>query len=148
MNARLADCLFQGGEILYLNLSDKLDSLHYRPGSGNSVEIFNIAVRSGRGIGKGAALIRLLLNTLAEDRGEDDSDEDKRVFAFVRQSNFPAQRFYLREGFRVLSTVVDFYGKHSHAILVGATICELEQSATAQTKDLVYWQRNSTGTES
>lgn len=68
---------------------DKMDYVIYREGSGKTIEIFDIAVYSHRGVGRGTALFQELLK---ETRA-------KRVFAITRTENKEAQHFYEKNGF-------------------------------------------------
>lgn len=79
---------------------DKRDYLIWREGSGNTVEIFDIAVGSERGQGKGRRLMELLFRKLSYDT---------RVFAITRADNLIAQQFYEKLRFDVVGVLRRFY---------------------------------------
>jgi ribosomal protein S18 acetylase RimI-like enzyme len=68
---------------------NKTDKLVYRKGSGDTIEIYDIAVYSERCVGNGRALFNKLLEEVKE----------KRIFAITRKENFDAQMFYHKLGF-------------------------------------------------
>lgn len=68
----------------------KVDVLDYRDGSGGTIEIYDIVVNSERGVGRGEALFRELL----------EKENPKRVFAFCRDDNTNAHAYYERLGFK------------------------------------------------
>lgn len=78
------------------------DFLVYREGSGNTIEIFDIAVESERGKGVGTSMVRELIQTVR-------LENKKTVWAITRSSNFVAQQFYESLGFRVVGVLRDFY---------------------------------------
>lgn len=67
----------------------EVDFLIYREGSGNTIEIYDIAVNSERGIGRGTMLFEELKRVV----------DNKRIFAITRKENLPAQAFYQSLGF-------------------------------------------------
>jgi ribosomal protein S18 acetylase RimI-like enzyme len=69
---------------------NKVDILVYRKGSGNTIEIYDIAVYSERCVGNGSALFHKLL----------DEVKEKRIFAITRKENENAQHFYNKLGFK------------------------------------------------
>jgi|GEM_PF-6766622 len=83
-----------------ITLDDPRDFVKYRTGSGGTVEIFDIAVGTERGIGRGRALIAKLLSQI---------DASTLVFALTRGSNTPAHAFYMKVGFRCLGLLTRFY---------------------------------------
>lgn len=89
--------------------ADVRDYLDYRHGSGNSVEIYDIAVGSERRKGIGTAMFRSLLATLKRSC---------LVFAIARSENRVAQQFYLSIGFRVVGVLCKFY-QEGDAIMYG-----------------------------
>ena len=97
-----------GGCIYFVDQPE--DSLIYREGSGDTVEIFDIRVMSERSQGRGTKLIERLV--------EEVKDKTHLIFAITRQSNAPAIRFYERNGFRQLALLPDFY-EDENAIMVG-----------------------------
>lgn len=78
----------------------ELDHLDWREGSGGTIEIFDIAVMSVRGNGRGRRLVEKLFETV---------QDAPLVFAITR-SRYPiAQQFYEHLGFRVVGVLRDFY---------------------------------------
>lgn len=65
-------------------IGNHLDYLFYRKGSGDTVEIYDIAVKSDRRRGKGTEMFNKLI----------DITKAERVFAITRRSNHGAQKFY------------------------------------------------------
>lgn len=84
-----------------LTLEDYRDFIDWRPGSGRSVEIFDIAIGSARRQGRGRELIRRLLLEIPK--------ETSLVFAITRISNEIAQQFYEANGFRLIGRLHRFY---------------------------------------
>lgn len=79
-----------------------LDYLDWRPGSGRSVEIFDIAVDGKRRReGRGRKLIARLLREIPS--------ETSLVFAVARIGNEIAAQFYEAAGFRLLGRLHNFY---------------------------------------
>lgn len=68
---------------------NKVDYLVYRKGSGDTIEMYDIAVYSQRGVGNGAKLFNKMLAKTKE----------KRIFAITRKENFAARCFYEKLGF-------------------------------------------------
>lgn len=102
-----------------ITLDDPDDYLIWRDGSGRSVEIFDIAVHSERGVGKGT----LLLQKMREEIPQDVS----LVYAITRIGNTIAHQFYERSGFRIVGRLHDFYrdghgGGNEHAVMYGLDI--------------------------
>lgn len=101
-----------------LTLEDYRDFIDWRPGSGRSVEIFDIAVGSARRQGRGRELIRRLLVEIPK--------ETSLVFAITRISNTIAQQFYESCGFRLISRLHNFYqdgvNGNEHALMYGLDI--------------------------
>ncbi len=90
-----------GGRLNRIELEDPRDFLVWRAGSGNTVEIYDIAVGSDRRRGKGTALLSKLLAIIGPD--------PRCVFAITRATNFVAQQFYERRRFRVVGVLRHFY---------------------------------------
>lgn len=86
-----------------LTLESELDFLVYREGSGGSFEIFDIAVGTERGVGKGRRLISMLR----------EKTESALVYAFTRESNVIAQQFYEKVGFTLRGRLSGFYGEET-----------------------------------
>jgi len=84
-----------------LTLEDPADNLIYREGSGGTVEIYDIVVGSERGVGKGRALVKRLLDEV--------QDRTNLIFAITRASNHRAQQFYAHCGFRFVGSLHSFY---------------------------------------
>lgn len=82
-----------------IELNDGQDYLYYREGSGDTVEIFDIAVNSERGVGNGRKLVDTLRSQV----------ETHLIFALTRVSNIGAQKFYLKVGFHNLGRLKKFY---------------------------------------
>lgn len=93
-------------------LDDDRDFLVYRPGSGGTVEIFDIVVGSERRKGRGRELVSRLLQQFPPDT---------RVYAITRASNFIAHEFYEALGFQVVAPLREFYsGEHTiDAVMYG-----------------------------
>lgn len=83
-----------------LHLGDPADFLVWRKGSGDTVEILDIAVGSERRKGKGKALVKKLFGMLPKDT---------QVWAITRYGNRIAQEFYEALGFRVVAYLNGFY---------------------------------------
>lgn len=98
---------------------DPRDYLDYREGSGGTVEIFDLAVNSERGKGKGRAMVERLLAL-------HDEDGTRLVWAITRIDNLIAQSFYEALGFRVVAVLRQFYQdsphKHADAVMFGKDI--------------------------
>lgn len=89
-----------------------LDFLKYRDGSGKSVEIFDMAVNTARGQGKGRAMVNELCRRY-EGTGV-------LVWAMTRESNEIAHTFYSRCGFKILGVLHKFYHVDAeHAYVFG-----------------------------
>lgn len=93
-----------------IELNEGQDFLHYRQGSGGTVEIFDIAVNSERGVGRGRQLINLLFDEVRQNT--------HLVFAITRESNQIARQFYAALGFYKLGELHRFYQEES-AIMYG-----------------------------
>jgi ribosomal protein S18 acetylase RimI-like enzyme len=94
--------------------ADFRDFLIWRQGSGNTVEIYDIAVGSERRKGRGRALVNKLYEQVPTGT--------KLVWAITRSDNFIAQEFYEELQFRVVGILRNFYqdsGKTVDAILYG-----------------------------
>jgi ribosomal protein S18 acetylase RimI-like enzyme len=68
---------------------NKIDYLVYRDGSGDTVEIYDIAVNSQRGVGIGSQLFDILKQKVTS----------KRIFALTRRENLNAQKYYEKNKF-------------------------------------------------
>lgn len=68
----------------------KKDYLYYREGQNNTVEIYDIAVNSERNKGIGSEMISEL------------KLQGKNIYAFVRESNANARRFYMKNNFTLI----------------------------------------------
>lgn len=88
-------------------IGDDKDWIEWRPGSGRSVEITDIAVHSARGEGRGRALVDQMLATLTP--GTDRPEGVTLVYAITRMSNAIAHQFYEAVGFRILGRLHYFY---------------------------------------
>ena len=101
-----------------LTLEDYRDFIDWRPGSGRSVEIFDIAVGSARRQGRGRELIRKLLTEIPK--------ETSLVFAITRIGNTIAQQFYESCGFRLVGRLHNFYrdgaNGNEHALMYGLDV--------------------------
>lgn len=71
-------------------IGNHIDYLYYRKGSGETIEIYDIAVKSERQKGTGRRLFNALLK----------KTDPERVFAITRKSNEGAQAFYKKLGFK------------------------------------------------
>ena len=92
--------------------SDKVVFMQRHTGN---VEIIDINVSSGRRMGRGRELIRLL-----KERAKELPVECKLIFAITRNSNRIAQDFYNGLNFRVLATLYHFYkDTNENAIMYG-----------------------------
>lgn len=101
-----------------IQLNDGKDFVVYEARTGNTVEILDIAVNTGRGEGTGTKLIRSLLDNL---------ESGKFLYAFVRRSNDKALLFYRKTGFEYSTVVPSFYVdnkgvEREDAVLVGKFI--------------------------
>lgn len=91
---------------------DSRDFLRYRWGSGGTIEIYDIAVNSERGVGKGRRLVNLLVERV--------STKTHLIFAITRQSNRIARQFYEAVGFSESATLKGFYmadGEDGNAVV-------------------------------
>ena len=84
-----------------ITLLDPNDYLDWQKGSGRSVEIYDIAVNSERGIGNGRRLVERLKREMPKDTA--------LIFAITRISNTIAQQFYESLGFRIVGRLHNFY---------------------------------------
>lgn len=89
-------------------IENSLDYLDYRIGSGGTVEIFDIKVRSKRGIGKGRYLLEMLKAQVSTHL----------IYAITGDSNGIAKEFYLHCGFREIAKLPQFYGTED-AVMYG-----------------------------
>lgn len=78
---------------------NKKDILEYREGSGGTIEIYNIAVYSGRCKGNGRKLIELLKERV----------KTNLIFAITREDNKIGHIFYEKVGFRLIAKMPKFY---------------------------------------
>jgi ribosomal protein S18 acetylase RimI-like enzyme len=85
------------------------DFLIWRPGSGGTIEIFELQVNSERRRGRGRALVSQLLKLKI-------SKEVKLVWAITRTENFIAQQFYEGMGFRIVAVLRNFYKDGHHTV--------------------------------
>lgn len=69
-----------------------IDHLMYQIGCGSTAEIFDIVVNSERGIGIGTDMLN-------EAVAELTTLGIKRLFAFTREENYKAHKFYEKHGF-------------------------------------------------
>lgn len=92
---------------------DERDFLTYRWGSGKTVEIFDIAVGSERGVGKGRRLVEVLLSRVKH--------RTHLVFAITRVSNKIAREFYNKIGFQKIGDLINFYENES-AVMYGRSM--------------------------
>lgn len=84
-----------------IELNGGQDFLVWRPGSGNTVEIFDIHVGSERRKGIGRRLVNMLLLRIPRNT--------VMVYAITRAENFIAQEFYEELRFRVVAPLRHFY---------------------------------------
>lgn len=91
-----------------IELNNGLDYLEFREGSGRTIEIFDIAVRSIRRKGVGTNLIGQLLYVRTPK-------ETKNIWAFVRSDNEGAIEFYQALGFKISPMISNFYAPGEHA---------------------------------
>ena len=89
-----------------ITFRDERDFLYWRPGSGKTVEIYDIVVMSQRRKGIG----RWLINRLIDHEMPADT---KLVYAITRISNGIAKAFYEEMGFRVIGNLWRFYQDES-----------------------------------
>ena len=83
-----------------LRITNGLDILDWRAGSGNTIEIFDILVKSGRRNGVGRAMIKQLIANVSPGT---------KLWAITRSNNEIAQEFYEALGFRVVGVLREFY---------------------------------------
>lgn len=84
------------------------DYIIVRAGSGNSIEIVDIAVRTHREQGIGRLLVQEALRRIPQGT--------IAIWAFVRETNEVAHKFYAAIGFvRCGGELTDFYGLGQHA---------------------------------
>lgn len=76
------------------------DFLVYREGSGDTVEIFDIAVMTERRVGIGRGMVNELLNRYSAGTV---------VWAITRHDNLIAQEFYEEMHFKVVGVLRGFY---------------------------------------
>jgi ribosomal protein S18 acetylase RimI-like enzyme len=69
------------------------DYLVYRPAGGGTIEMFDIAVFSKRGVGIGTSLIKTLIK----------KEKPKVLTGITRASNTNAQEFYNKLGFKSIA---------------------------------------------
>ncbi len=93
--------------------SDPRDFLEYRDGSGGTVEIFEIVVRSKRRTGIGRALVQSLVDTV--------QGHTHLIFALMRSSNLIAHDFYQGLGMQVIARLPSFYVEED-AVMYGKHI--------------------------
>lgn len=105
--------------------NDVRDYLHFRRGSGSTIEIFDIQVASERGKGKGRQLITYLVK-LAPSMHSLWSLSPKvtLIWALTRADNVIAQQFYEAVGFRLMGILTSFYGVAEDAMMYGREIKE------------------------
>lgn len=89
------------------HIGNQKDYLHYRKGSGDTIEIYDIAVRTERGKGTGRNMFKSLLKVT----------KPERVFAITRKSNHIAQKFYEALGFKGYD-LPEFYPDESAMIYI------------------------------
>lgn len=89
------------------------DHLIHRPGSGGTWEIFDIVVRSRRGVGIGRSMVEQLISEL--------TDDIHLLYAITCESNGIARDFYNALGFRRIGTLERFYGDED-AIMYGVNL--------------------------
>lgn len=83
-------------------LENPRDYLTWRKGSGNTVEIVDIQVKSPRRRGKGRKLVYHLIDVACPTG-------TRLVWAITRSTNLIAHRFYEGIGFRVVGVLAEFY---------------------------------------
>lgn len=91
----------QHGTRLILD-NDKRDFIVFRPGSGHTVEIFDIQVGSERRKGKGRRLVYEMLDRYI-------GPDVRSVFAITRVENEVAQQFWTEMRFLVVNPLRRFY---------------------------------------
>lgn len=96
--------------------NDPRDYLVWRQGSGDTIEIYDIAVGTERGVGKGRRLVELLLHRVPADT--------TMVWAITRRSNRIAIDFYRAMGFKQLAKLVEFYGEKQDAVMYGRKVLQ------------------------
>lgn len=84
-----------------ITLESERDYLIYREGSGGTIEIFDLAVQTERGVGKGRKLIEKLIAEIPNDV--------RLVFAITRDNNGIAREFYRAVGFNMIGVLRGFY---------------------------------------
>ena len=102
-----------------MTLESELDFLVWRQGSGDTVEVFDIAVGTERRRGKGRRLVDTLLRLLAERRV---SRKINMVWAVTRDGNHIAKEFWAGIGFRTVGVLIDFYGAGDHGVMFGLNV--------------------------
>lgn len=92
------------------------DTLQWREGSGNTIEIYDIEVRSERRQGRGRELVQKLFKKI-----ELWYPDCNLVWAITRTTNEIAQEFYEALGFRVVGVLREFYSNEQgvDAIMYG-----------------------------
>jgi ribosomal protein S18 acetylase RimI-like enzyme len=88
-----------------IEINNGKDYLVWRQGSGETIEIFDIAVFSKRGVGAGTKMLQMLVDTV---RGN-----TSLIWAMTRESNQNAHLFYEKRGFKLLAKLEGFYGDES-----------------------------------
>lgn len=73
-----------------IELNDGKDYLVYREGSGDTIEIYDIAVMSKRQRGYGRKMVEML----------EEKVDTHAIFAITRESNLIARTFYKKLGFK------------------------------------------------
>lgn len=94
-----------------ISLNNDQDFLVWREGSGNTVEIFELAVYTARREGIGTKLIKQLVADVPKDC--------HLVWAMTRKANKIAQEFYVAVGFCAVAILPRFYGEGDDAVIYG-----------------------------
>lgn len=106
----------RGNEVVLLRLKEfPEDYVSIRAGSGDTAEIYDIAIYSRRSVGRGRTLMEEACRYAKEVL------KANRVFAITRLSNINAHKFYLAIGFQNLGSLQSFYGTEK-AIVFGRTL--------------------------
>ncbi len=86
---------------------NEVDELIYRKGQEDTYEIYDINVRSKRGVGNGRKLVNILV----------EKENPRLIYAFTREGNEIAREFYEKLGFKQIF-VPKFYHEENAVLVI------------------------------